>query len=49
MRPTAPAIRTYLSRLRQALPEDAQQWIETEYNNQRPGGNFIAVAQEEDL
>ena len=26
---TAPAIRTYLSRLRQALPETAQVWIET--------------------
>lgn len=27
---TAPALRTYVSRLRQALPEVAQGWIETE-------------------
>ncbi len=27
---TAPALRTYLSRLRQALPGAAQEWIDTE-------------------
>ena len=32
---TAPALRTYVSRLRQALPESAQSWLETEPSGYR--------------
>ena len=32
---TTPAIRTYMSRLRSALPEAAQSWVETEPNGYR--------------
>ena len=40
---TAPAIRTYMSRLRQALPTDAQEWIETESSGYRWVGPTDAV------
>lgn len=40
---TAPAIRTYLSRLRQALPEAAREWIETEPSGYRLAAPADAV------
>lgn len=40
---TAPAIRTYMSRLRQAMPAEAQDWIETESSGYRWVGPPDAV------